>query len=132
MLLASFAYENSRLLLVSKSSAYPKGLSNNHGQVGRHYFSHHQGAPVTALFPFNVGAWYGLPAQGVAVDNWADDNFDHADLEQVAKIPGFEDAGLETAQAVLEECAKLNEGVIAAISLSRPTSMMLVISGVCT
>ena len=81
VLIASFAYENSRLLLVSKSSAYPKGLSNNHGQVGRHYFSHHQGAPVTALFPFNVGAWYGLPAQGVAVDNWADDNFDHAGLD---------------------------------------------------
>ena len=38
---------------------------------------HHQGAPVTALFPFKVGAWYGLPAQGVAVDDFADDNFDH-------------------------------------------------------
>ncbi|MFN7984288.1 MAG: GMC family oxidoreductase N-terminal domain-containing protein [Vicinamibacterales bacterium] len=57
VLLASFTYENSRLLLLSKSAAFPKGLSNNHGQVGRHYFSHHQGAPVTALFPFNVGAW---------------------------------------------------------------------------
>jgi len=78
VLLASFAYENTRLLLLSKSAAYPKGLSNNHGQVGRHYFSHHQGAPVTALFPFDVGAWYGLPAQGVAIDDWADDNFDHA------------------------------------------------------
>src|SRR6478735_8515095 len=77
VLLASFAYENSRLLLLSKSGAYPNGLSNNHKQVGKHYFSHHQGAPVTALFPFNVGAWYGLPAQGVAVDDWADDNFDH-------------------------------------------------------
>jgi gluconate 2-dehydrogenase alpha chain len=49
--------------------------------VGRHYFSHHQGAPVTALFPFNVGAWYGLPAQGVAIDDWADDNFDHGSLD---------------------------------------------------
>lgn len=78
VLLATFAYENARLLLLSKSRGFPNGLSNNHGQVGRHYFSHHQGAPVTALFPFNVGAWYGLPAQGVAVDDWADDNFDHA------------------------------------------------------
>src|SRR6476659_7964101 len=77
VLIASFCYENSRLLLLSKSAAFPNGLSNNHGQVGKHYFSHHQGAPVTALFPFNVGAWYGLPAQGVAVDDWADDNFDH-------------------------------------------------------
>ena len=81
VLLASFTYENTRLLLLSKSKAFPNGLSNNHGQVGQHYFSHHQGAPVTALFPFDIGAWYGLPAQGVAVDNWADDNFDHSALD---------------------------------------------------
>src|SRR5206468_12031229 len=81
VLLASFTYENTRLLLLSKSKAYPKGLSNNHGQVGRHYFSHHQLAGVTALFPWNLNSWYGLPAQGVAVDNWADDNFDHAGLD---------------------------------------------------
>lgn len=81
ILLASFCYENSRLLLLSKSAAYAKGLSNNHGQVGRHYFSHHQGAPVTALFPFDIKAWYGLPAQGVAIDNFADDNFDHGGLD---------------------------------------------------
>jgi gluconate 2-dehydrogenase alpha chain len=81
VLLASYTYENVRLLLLSKGKAYPNGLSNNHGQVGRHYFSHHQGAPVSALFPFNLNAWYGLPAQGVAVDDWADDNFDHAGLD---------------------------------------------------
>ena len=39
-----------------------------------------------------------------------------AGLEQVAQIPAFEEAGLETAQAVLEECAKLNEGVIAPLN----------------
>jgi gluconate 2-dehydrogenase alpha chain len=80
VLLASYTYENVRLLLLSKSRAYPDGLSNNHGQVGRHYLSHHQGAGVSALFPFDLGSWYGLPAQGVAVDEWADDNFDHSDL----------------------------------------------------
>lgn len=81
VLLASYTYENVRLLLLSTSRAFPNGLSNNHGQVGRHYFSHHQGAGVSALFPFDLGTWYGLPAQGVAVDEWADDNFDHADLD---------------------------------------------------
>ena len=39
-----------------------------------------------------------------------------ARIEQIAQIPGFEEAGLETAQAVLEECAKLNEGVIAPLN----------------
>ena len=81
VLLASYTYENVRLLLLSKSKAFPNGLSNNHGQVGRHYFSHAQGGGVTALFPFNINAWYGLPAQGVAVDNLADDNFDHGALD---------------------------------------------------
>ncbi len=81
VLLATYTYENVRTLLLSKSAAYPNGLSNNHGQVGRHYFSHNQGGAVSALFPFNLNNWYGTPSQGVAVDNWADDNFDHAGLD---------------------------------------------------
>ena len=81
VLLASYTYENVRLLLLSKSRSFPIGLSNNHAQVGRHYLSHHQGAGVSALFPFDLNAWYGLPAQGVAVDDWADDNFDHSSFD---------------------------------------------------
>ena len=81
VLVAGYTYENIRLLLVSKSKAFPNGLSNNHGQVGRHYFSHHQGAGVSALFPYNLHAWYGTPSQGVAIDDWADDNFDHSALD---------------------------------------------------
>ncbi|MBT4257202.1 MAG: GMC family oxidoreductase, partial [Gammaproteobacteria bacterium] len=81
VLLSSYAYENVRLLLLSKSKAFPNGLSNNAGQVGRHYLSHHQGSPVTALFDRDLHNWYGLPAQGVAIDEWADDNFDHGDLD---------------------------------------------------
>ena len=33
------------------------------------------------MFPHDLNTWYGLPAQGVAVDNWADDNFDHSGLD---------------------------------------------------
>ena len=40
-------------------------------------------------------------------------NMQHlAGLDQIAQIPAFEDMGIETAQAVLEECAKLNESVL--------------------
>ena len=39
-----------------------------------------------------------------------------AGLEEVAQLPGFEDAGLETAQAVLEECANFNQGVVAPLN----------------
>ncbi|MEJ5895903.1 acyl-CoA dehydrogenase [Aquabacterium sp. G14] len=41
-----------------------------------------------------------------------------AGIDQVATIPGFEDAGYETAQAVLEESAKFNEGVVAPLNWS--------------
>ena len=39
-----------------------------------------------------------------------------AHIEQIAQIPGFEDAGFDTAQAVLEECAKFTEGVLAPLN----------------
>jgi alkylation response protein AidB-like acyl-CoA dehydrogenase len=39
-----------------------------------------------------------------------------AGLEEVAKLPGFEEAGLETAQAVLEESAKFNQDVLAPLN----------------
>jgi gluconate 2-dehydrogenase alpha chain len=67
VLLAGYTYENTRLLLLSKSRAHPNGLSNRRGQVGKHFFAHYQSGP-TALFPFDVNIWYGLPAQGVTVD----------------------------------------------------------------
>lgn len=41
-----------------------------------------------------------------------------ADIAQVAKMPGLEDAGLETAQAVLEECARFNQDVIAPLNVA--------------
>ncbi|MES2715549.1 MAG: acyl-CoA dehydrogenase [Pseudomonadota bacterium] len=39
-----------------------------------------------------------------------------AGLEAVATLPGFEDAGPDTAAAVLDECAKLNQDVIAPLN----------------
>jgi alkylation response protein AidB-like acyl-CoA dehydrogenase len=39
-----------------------------------------------------------------------------ADIQAVAQLPGFEEAGPDTAQAVLEECARFNEGVVAPLN----------------
>ena len=45
-------------------------------------------------------------------------NIEHlANIAQVAQLPGLEDAGLETAQAVLEECARFNQDVIAPLNM---------------
>ncbi|MDR7378068.1 alkylation response protein AidB-like acyl-CoA dehydrogenase [Rhodoferax ferrireducens] len=44
-------------------------------------------------------------------------NIQHlAGIDQIAALPGFEDAGLDTAQAVLEEAAKFNEGVLSPLN----------------
>jgi 3-(methylthio)propanoyl-CoA dehydrogenase len=39
-----------------------------------------------------------------------------ANIDAVSQIPGFEEAGYDTAQAVLEECAKFNEGVLSPLN----------------
>ncbi len=43
---------------------------------------------------------------------------DLADIEGLSQLPAFADAGLDTAQAVLDECAKLNENVIAPLNVA--------------
>ena len=39
-----------------------------------------------------------------------------ARIDEIARLPGFEDAGLETAQAVLEESARFNQDVVAPLN----------------
>jgi len=41
-----------------------------------------------------------------------------ARIDEIAKLPGFEDAGLETAQAVLEECARFTQDVVAPLNVA--------------
>ena len=41
-----------------------------------------------------------------------------ANIEQVAQLPGFEEAGLDTARAVLEECARFTQDVIAPLNVA--------------
>ena len=44
-----------------------------------------------------------------------------AGIDEIARLPGLEDAGAETAAAVLGECAKLAEGVLAPLNRSGDT-----------
>jgi hypothetical protein len=39
-----------------------------------------------------------------------------AGIDAIAQLPGFEDAGFDTAAAVLEECARFNEGVLSPLN----------------
>ena len=80
VILGTYVYENSRLLLLSKSKAHPHGLLNNHGQVGKYYRTQ-AGVDVNGLFPGKrLNLWSGTAAQQTAIDNFNGDNFDHHGL----------------------------------------------------
>jgi len=52
-----------------------------------------------------------------------------AELPGIARLPGWEDAGLDTAQAVLAECARFSEGVIAPLNRVGDTQPSALIGG---
>jgi gluconate 2-dehydrogenase alpha chain len=80
VLLATYVYENTRLLLLSASAAHPAGLSNHHGQVGRHYIAHLI-PTVFGLFPGRrLNLFNGTGSQVTCIDDFNADNFDHAGL----------------------------------------------------
>ena len=80
ILLAGYTYENTRLLLLSKSSAFPNGLSNNHGQVGRHYLAHVRAGANGVIPGRRLNRFSGTASQWTAVDDFDSDFFDHAGL----------------------------------------------------
>ena len=77
MILSTYIYENTRLLLLSTSKAFPKGLANNSGQVGKHYISHLYGGMNGAVPGQAAQPLPGPGAQRTTVDDWNGDNFDH-------------------------------------------------------
>jgi gluconate 2-dehydrogenase alpha chain len=82
VLLAGYNYGNSRLLFLSTSKAFPNGLSNNHGQVGKHWIGHGTGASgATGWFPGKrLNRYSGTLGQFTAFDELDADNFDHTGL----------------------------------------------------
>ncbi len=80
VLLATFTYENTRLLLLSSSPAHPRGLGNGHDQVGRHYMAHVTPFAFGSFPGRRLNLFTGLWAQATCVDDWNADNFDHSGL----------------------------------------------------
>lgn len=80
VILSSYVYENVRRLLLSRSDVFPRGLCNEHGQVGRYYISHTYYL-VRGLFSGRkLNLFNGAAAQGTAMDDFNADNFDHSGL----------------------------------------------------
>jgi gluconate 2-dehydrogenase alpha chain len=77
VLLATFTYENTRLLLLSRSRAHPAGIGNAHDQVGRNYMAHVTPFALGRFPDRRLNHWNGSWVQATCVDDWNADNFDH-------------------------------------------------------
>lgn len=79
-ILAGYTFENVRLLLMSRSAAFPNGLGNSRGQVGK-YFMTKMYQTVLGLFPGKrLNRFVGAGHQGTIMDDFVGDNFDHTGL----------------------------------------------------
>jgi gluconate 2-dehydrogenase alpha chain len=78
-MLASYTFENVRLLLHSRSSRFPNGLCNNYGQVGKHFMIHTFDG-VAAWFKDEFTNRVGNHGQRICIDDLNADNFDHSGL----------------------------------------------------
>ena len=78
-MLASYTFENTRLLLHSRSSRFPNGLCNNSGQVGKHFMIHTFDS-VAMWFDDQFTNRFGNHGQRICIDDLNADNFDHAGL----------------------------------------------------
>jgi gluconate 2-dehydrogenase alpha chain len=80
VILGGYVYENSRMLLLSKSDAYRHGLSNNNGQVGKYYRAQVV-TSISGLYPGeDLNLWQGTSGQTFTMDDFNGDNFDHHGL----------------------------------------------------
>jgi gluconate 2-dehydrogenase alpha chain len=98
VIVAPFIYDNTRLLLLSKTTKFPEGLANSSGQVGKHLMAH-IGARVFATYDDrHANIFMGPSAQRHSLDDLNADNFDHSGLGfirggQVSVVPADLEAG---------------------------------------
>ena len=80
VILTPFIYDNTRLLLLSKTDKFPNGLANSSGHLGKHIVTHIRSRVIVAFDDRFVNIYMGPSAQKHSVDDWNGDNFDHKDL----------------------------------------------------
>ncbi len=80
VVLGTFIYDNTRLLLLSKTDAFPNGLANSSGEVGKHLMTHIMPNVFVGFDDRHVNTYMGPSAQKYTVDDFNADNFDHGGL----------------------------------------------------
>jgi gluconate 2-dehydrogenase alpha chain len=98
VILAPFIYDNTRLLLLSKTKKFPNGLANSSGQVGKHLMAHITPRVFAAFDDRFVNIYMGPSAQKHSLDDFNADNFDHGGLPfirggQISVSPADLEAG---------------------------------------
>src|ERR1700731_3175625 len=81
VILATFIYDNTRLLLLSKTAKFPGGLANSSGQLGKHLMAHIGARVFVAFDDRYVNIYMGPSAQKHSLDDFNADNFDHSGLK---------------------------------------------------
>jgi gluconate 2-dehydrogenase alpha chain len=103
VIVSTFIYDNTRLLLLSKTAKFPDGLANSSGHLGKHIMAHIGARGFAAFDDRFVNNYMGPNAQKWTIDDFNADNFDHKDLGFIrgAQIsvgtPGLEGGPLDAA-----------------------------------
>jgi gluconate 2-dehydrogenase alpha chain len=80
VIVAPFIYDNTRLMLLSKTEKFPNGLANSSGHIGKHIMAHMMAGVFVTFEDRYVNNFMGPSAQKHTVDDFNADNFDHKDL----------------------------------------------------
>jgi gluconate 2-dehydrogenase alpha chain len=81
VILSPFIYDNTRLLLLSKTDRFPNGLANSSGEVGKHLMAHMMPNVFVAFDDRHVNVFMGPSAQKHTIDDFNADNFDHGGVD---------------------------------------------------
>jgi gluconate 2-dehydrogenase alpha chain len=80
VVLATYAFENSRLLLLSTDARHKRGLGNETGQVGLNYMTRQQPSVYAVFGGHRLNRFIGPTAQAMAIADLSGDHFDHDGL----------------------------------------------------
>src|SRR3989442_226095 len=78
VILTPFIYDNTRLLLLSKTDKFPNGLANSSGQVGKHLMAPMMANVFVGFADQHLNVYMGPSAQKHTIDDFNADNFDHS------------------------------------------------------
>jgi gluconate 2-dehydrogenase alpha chain len=80
VVLSAFVFEHARLLLLSKTDRFPRGLANQSGYVGRNIMAHGDVRAMGVFDDFIINGFIGPGSAAMRIDDFNGDNFDHAGL----------------------------------------------------